>query len=159
MKVSLRIRFEVTTEVFQTSEVWGNVTWAGNIRKVTRRLLGKAAGAAAVASLALLWGLGTGQAARHDRSPYPSQPRYVSRTVTVTFEGPVSYGRVPTDEGWALRVDGAVASGGPGDEDWGQYDAIEFTCPPPAAPARARMAAAEAATDEGPINGPHQPFP
>ena len=102
-----------------------------------------------------------GPAARHDRTHYPPQPRYVSRTVTVSFEGPVSYGRIPTDEGWALRVDAAVASGGPGGEDWGQYDALEFTCPPPAAPARAHMAAAssEAASDEGPINGPHQPFP
>src|SRR5437899_9894801 len=101
-----------------------------------------------------------GPAGRHDRSAYPAQPRYVSRMVTISFEGPVSYGRVPTDEGWALRVDASIASGGPGGEDWGQYDALEFTCSPPAIPSRARMAAAAtAAADDGPVNGPHQPFP
>ena len=58
------------------------MTWAGNIPEVTRRLLGKVAGGTAVACLALLWGLGAGQAARHNRSASRAAPNQPSRMYT-----------------------------------------------------------------------------
>jgi hypothetical protein len=107
---------------------------------------------------------------RHDRAEYPQQPRYSEPKVAVSFRGPVSYGRIPRGDEWALAVHAAVRRGGPIADDWSQYDAVEFACTPPAPavsavsrPKRKTSASAKMLADAPlpppPVTGPHDPYP
>jgi hypothetical protein len=88
---------------------------------------------------------------RVDRAEYPPQPAYVE-AVHFRFRGGVTYGRVPQREGWALLVQGVVRSLGglpPGEA----FLVDEVEVPVHAA------AAVGVGANQGPINGPHLPFP
>lgn len=87
---------------------------------------------------------------RADRAEYPPEPAYAA-PVTLRFRGAVTYGRVPMREGWALLVQAAVRS--LGGLPAGEAFVVESAA---ATPLRA---SATATFDQGPINGPHLPFP
>lgn len=116
---------------------------------------------------------------RRDRSEYPSEAAYTS-LLSFRFQGIISYGRMPYGDGWALHVEGAVKSlsGLPPSADWSNCDAVVVDGPAQAAahsfapqqggammmmatraPSTAASAAPAAGTNDGPVNGPHLPFP
>ncbi|HEY6050426.1 MAG TPA: hypothetical protein VIZ58_04200 [Thermoanaerobaculia bacterium] len=129
----------------------------------------------------------SGRPTRHDRIRYRRQLNYAKGGVpslSIRFNGPVTYGRIPVVGGWALAVHASVAQGGPADDDWSQYDAVEFSCkqPPPAkraasgtlARTNAKLAMLAVPADPPPPppppipddvdttytpTGPHDPFP
>jgi hypothetical protein len=94
-------------------------------------------------------------AARFDRMGYPRQTRYSDPKLSVSFRGPVCYGRIPRGEAWALAVHACVDRGGPVGDDWSQYDAVEFDCAPPAGRARRLRKSSPALA----MSGPYDPFP
>ncbi|SRR5258708_4065771 len=87
---------------------------------------------------------------RTDHAEYASQEPYAD-PAEFRFRGAVTYGRVPTMEGWALCVQGAVRSllGLP--DGWGDCDAVLVSSAAP------QMAAGPGSG--GPVNGPHLPWP
>jgi hypothetical protein len=98
----------------------------------------------------------SGPRRRADRSEYPVAWRY-RRSLEFRFRGGAWYGRVPTPEGWALCVQGAVRSLEGLPAGWKDRDAIlvETTAhPPERAPEDDRVV-----RNGGGFSGPHLPYP
>ena len=113
-----------------------------------------------------------GRPTRHDRIRYRRQLRYAkggAPSLAIRFNGPVTYGRIPVADGWALAVHASVAQGGPAHDDWSQYDAVAFSCtrPPPAKliaqgtsiPTSAKLAMVAVPADPIPPPPPPPPLP
>ena len=86
-----------------------------------------------------------GAPARFDHAEYARQKPY-PHAAEFRFRGAATYGRVPTREGWALCVQGAVRS----IDGLPHADAFLVIVPEPGG---ARLG------EGGPVNGPHLPWP
>jgi hypothetical protein len=89
---------------------------------------------------------------RTDHAEYASQEPYPQPS-ELRFQGAVTYGRVPTLEGWALCVQGAVRALDGLPQGWAGRDAVMVSSPSPP------PATLAPAGDGGPVNGPHLPWP
>jgi hypothetical protein len=85
---------------------------------------------------------------RTDHAEYAAQEPYPA-PLELRFRGAVSYGRVPTSEGWALCVQGTVRSLEGLPAEWSDCDAVMVSTPEPVSDA----------AESGPANGPHLPWP
>jgi len=91
-----------------------------------------------------------GERLRRDRTEYPREPAYPS-AATFRFRGRISYGRVPSTQGWMLLVEGPVRSLGAPLAAQAGADAV-LVQPAPLEGDAVKL-------HQGPINGPHMPFP
>jgi hypothetical protein len=92
---------------------------------------------------------------RTDRSEYPSSPALAhQQAVLFRFRGAVTYGRVLTSGSWALSVQGLVRSLAGLHAGFSRSQSVLVEPRP-----QPQMAAAAAPRPEGPLNGPHLPYP
>ena len=99
-----------------------------------------------------------GERQRADRTEYPVSQAYV-QAVEFRFRGAVWYGRIPLKGHWALCVQGAVRSLTGLPQAWLQHEVVlvETTYEQPEMKAEPDDRSYK--NGQGPVNGPHLPYP